>query len=265
MHFFNLEEIMKRVFKKDNRGRSGAVMALILGVAMLSSGCSVVGLGVGAAIDDARSKEEFSNSELSKVKAGSNAIVILNDGTMVAGKFGGVEDKPEEEYLGEYDKFREENGPQVYLPGIGDTLRIISVDGYQGPHRFEGFDYARKNILAEELGSLEKREYPLRYLSEINNRYGESATGEELRFLLSHAEFPLKNRIRILGDAETRYIDAGDINSIEQHMSGKRHAKWIGLGIGLAIDITAIIVALTWDLDLDPRPAFGEAFSEWEP
>jgi len=231
--------------------------AVLIVCTMLSSGCSVVGLGVGMAIDNSHTK--LSECGCGYIKAETKATVCLHDGSTVDGEFRGLEYKPEREYIDVYNDFREKNRSRTYLPAIGDTLIIAMVDGNRGLHRFEGFDYIRGLtsieqmehgrisscvcISARELRSREKREFALSNLFSVSGPDGQSVTGEVFRSLCSSTVFPLQSELSLISDGQPRHIDLDKIESIKVYE--KRYAKWIGLGIGLVIDAAIIAIGVS--------------------
>lgn len=243
--------------KAIQKNKKQTVLFTIIAMAILSSGCSVVGLGVGAVIDNSPGK--LSKCECGIIKAGTKATINLRDGSAVDGEYTGLENKPDEEYLDEYDDFREKNRSRIYLPEIGDTLIIATVDGNRGRHRFEGFDYIRDisteqleqgpilsclSISARELRSLKKREYTLNNLYSISCQNERYVTGKDLRSLCSSAALPLKSELSLISDGRPRHINLDEIESIEAHE--KRYAKWICLGIGAVIDACIIAIGISF-------------------
>ncbi len=244
-----IEDGKVTVIKSSTKNKSVA-MAVLVALANCISGCSVVGLGVGLAIDGATKDEKaIDKYQCGEIKCNTKTVFHLNNGSTISGLFDGLENKREEEYNSEYIEFTENHKSDIFLPAIGDTLRIVYIDGYRGWHEFLGFDcspglsgklmkeskrFSCACISTNELGSNVKKEYLLEYLQEIKDNNGHSATGEELGHLILHTSVPLRSRMAIIGDSGFEYVTIEEVASIDIPRS--KNAKWIGLGIGLFID-----------------------------
>jgi hypothetical protein len=240
------------------------ILAVLIGLANYMGGCSVVGLGVGAAIDNSiDDKKSLTNWECGKIKEGTETTVHLSDGSAISGKFGGLEKKKTEEYIKEYAEFRKTYENEVYLPGIGDTIRINYRYDEKGIHEFLGFDlpakrsgrYAKRrsyapyiNVTANKLNENVEKNYSLKYLEEIEDSKGNRVTDQDLEGFTAKSKFPTRSCIILSTDSTHHQVNVEKINFIEARRI--KYAKWIGLGLGVAIDaaiITVIVILSTME------------------
>jgi hypothetical protein len=241
--------------------RFGCLVALVLS-AIITSGCSMVGLGTGMVIDDSRSDEKtIEGWKCGSIKKGTRATVHLKDGEHIEGVFEGLSELPLDEYKTRYSRFRVAYARDLSLPEIGDTLRITDWKGDQGMHEFGGFGYRYKSLprrskeersaVCQYLSAMaidhnEQREFRLKYLDEIVIRDGNVIGAEKMEDLASQGKIPLKNVMAINNAYGNRHlVNIENIKSIE--VPRKKNAKWIGLGLGLLVDgaIVAIAIAIS--------------------
>jgi len=241
-----------------------AILTVLVAATNCLCGCSIIGYGAGLAIDNSiDDKKRFTNWECGKISRGTETTVYLSDGDTLWGEFASMEKKPSEEYNDEYAEFHRANKKEIYLPEIGDTLRIRNRDGDQGMHEFLGFDYIYigsgrsykkqtralyTDVSAFTLDRKKEKNYPIKYLDKLTTKDGNAVTGEELEGLFSEATVPIRSRMVLQTNAGIEQLNFEDIRSVD--VPRKKYAKWVGLSLGLIADglIVAVIIAFqSWN------------------
>ena len=256
---------MKRM--KEIRGMSlqSVTLPAVLALSVLLSGCSAVGLGVGAAIDKAQSDRKVVEGwKVGTIKPGRWATVCLSDGSQVAGIFENLADLPEAEYADTYSRMRAEQADAVALPAIGDTLVIAYRKGRAAKYEFRGFGY--RYTRSAGIVSLKKKKFPAaryQYLSahsiaeskleefylddlqQTTARNGNVVEGFQIRKLANEGKIPLKSAIALRTPGGKNFISIERIRTLQ--VSRKKNAKWIGLALGLAVDVVCVIHMASWE------------------
>lgn len=243
-------------------------LAVLIAITCYLCGCSMVGYGVGSAIDNSKDdRKSITNWECSKTKEGTEITVHLLADSTISGKFGGMEKKKAEEYIKEYAEFRNANENEVYLPEIGDTIRIKYRFDDQGIHEFLGFDFPGKrsgryskkrtyasyiNVTANNINENVEKNYSLKYLEEIEDTKGNLVTGQDIENFAAKSKIPIRSFIILSTDSSHDHVNIENVNFIE--VPRTKYAKWVGLGLGLAIDVTIITIAIILET----------AFGDWE-
>lgn len=219
---------------------------LFVGISFLFSGCSIIGLGIGTAVDASRSKmDSFGANEVSKINNKSKIVVHKKDSTLVSGKLVGTSQISQQNYDEAYKKFLKHDHVQIseLFPDIGDSLEII----YKDPHHFEsyglfvGFDH--NNILYSNYKG--DRIFQVSYDTLYTSiKYKEN----ELDFiyikgLINHGRIPTLLEINLLfEDIKTIQIPANEIDKILT--KNKRNGKIIGFSAGLVIDAIIVVIGI---------------------
>jgi hypothetical protein len=239
----------------------------IVVIAFVVNGCgSLIGLGVGAIIDSNKPDSLYiSGWKAEKVKIGKNVGITLNDGKQLIGKYKGLELIPSEEYAQRYNETREKSLPDVILPPLGDTIGITQKSGMFIEREFLGFDYryqptetkgekesspftpvlvtvkVKESTVAQNLSSTK--------LIKFSDSRGNVLVGEVLERLSSKGQIPFLSAISLENSEVQMLIPREKVLKIERE-NGK-YAKWIGLGIGAAMDITFIVLMASSDMSIN--------------
>jgi hypothetical protein len=232
------------------------ILYLALVVALVSStlSCSVVGLGVGAIIDAKTShQKQIGAWEMGKVKKGAEVTVFRNDSTSSSGKFDGLLPVPDSEYQEAYSRLLQGMPDSMNLPRLGENIEILHKDKKRNQSVFRGFDYQFRNFKAEQqynygfnfqyLFDDKSISKPMKriFLCDINSVVRSDQmklTGENLIVLSSNGQLPLRSQVVILTGSGLEKFPLTSIESATVPRS--RNAKWIGLGMGLGLDILSI-------------------------
>lgn len=219
---------------------------LIAAATILLNGCSIIGLGIGAAIDASNPDQvNMPVGNVKTVKPGTKIIIVLKDSTQISGKYIGIEHVTEEVYAERYSKSRYQLLEKVTLPALGDSLKITfvtSVNPFEC--EFLGFDYdviwlrfaAATNPNAMHISKL------ISVTDSRGNALDLEATGE----LISESKIPLLSSIGVQGEAGRKNIAMENVHQIQAQVGGKNGALICCL-IGIAIDAYVLYKASSPD------------------
>ena len=119
------------------------IIAILVG-SMLISGCSVIGLTVGA---NKHKKERFHSEEgFLSLQRGAKVVAYLENGTSVKGRYSGVKLEPVESYKKRYTDWHNLMLAPA-LPAFGDTFGVSLRYGDPFMVTFTGFDQREGNVL----------------------------------------------------------------------------------------------------------------------
>ena len=234
--------------------------AIILFLILIIDGCSIVGFGIGTAVDRSRSDEKRIDVwEIGKVDEGTRMTIFLNDGSAIEGEYGGLAALPDSDYLADYRRIQnEETGPLI-LPQIGDTIRISTVHKSENEYRFRCFIYkyikkasefnnhpvaGNQFILAIPLnGDGYIEEIALSDIQRVETMTGIVIEGDNLREYSRQGRLPLKTAAVLKPDSgASLYMPVNQISSISIPRI-KKTGKTLFI-VGLVIDIVAALVIL---------------------
>ena len=229
---------------------SFAALFLLL---LSTQGCSLVGLGIGAAIDSGNPDYVFVTSwGIDTLKVGEEVTFSLKDGSRLAGEFGGVEPGALDPYRARYAEYLAAEGALSPLPRVGDSVLAAFFGGEPIRPQVVAYGY---NTMYFVLPS-KSRPSPVRY-SHIDTLFynGKAWSGYSLRNEVHGGRVPLLDVATLLGDhpdSARRFVPLSDISliSVEKSKSG----ALTGLLIGLAVDVTIIVVAAVNAADKESTP-----------
>ena len=111
----------------------GKVVRLALGLLLLpvllmgSAGCSLVGFGIGAAIDASHPDEYFMGPRApDSISPGTTVDIVQLDSSVVSGEYLGVDPLPEQTYSVSYGHYRSTSPLRLALPALGDSLCVVT-------------------------------------------------------------------------------------------------------------------------------------------
>jgi|GEM_PF-1309126 len=239
------------------------ILAALAGASLtILSGCSVVGLGAGALIDkstpDTRSVSVWN---LANIDSDRRVGVILKDSTRCKCDVVALAEMPQDQYEEIYSKSVVRGGLPTGLPNMHDTIEVSSKKGKSGLYEFGGFGYGPRKmsrpmspgeklfpgsvyqfLTAKSLPDDKDRIFYLNDLSSISVDGGPAVVGTWIEKLLNNGALPLKSVVACRSYSDEKVYRMENIDSIE--VRNKKSAKWVGLALGLAIDI-AIVVSLS--------------------
>jgi len=256
-------------FDKSNTGQTdiqedhsdmmsvGYLIVLVLACIVLSligNGCSAIGYGVGSAIHKTEKHRFYEAAEL---RSGTEWVVILRDRTKLRGFYRGLDSISTQEYNDTYSQALDKNQPQAVLPYPGDRIEISDMAGSSEFCKFRYFDYSRfgsaiKNAKVETARNFVIRTdaipgtkplyFNLMDIKSVGWTNGARTKGDELATLATKGEIPLKTRFLYAIQDSVVAVPLQQISMIES--PNKKDARWTGFGIGLAMDITGVIVIM---------------------
>lgn len=218
-------------------------MALILAAAImllcLTSGCTVIGLAIGASTDQGKSdKKDYAISEIERIKPGKEVTVVLNTKAMIIGEYVRTTRITDQEYDSIFGEFREKSYNLSEIPAPGDTITIFDLTGGQWTFELIGYNYDYLSV--RRIGETEPIVFLIRNIAEITAGDETTISVEELKTMIAGPKIPVLQAmvLNIYGDTvviATSKVDR--VFSIE-----KKHGIWKGLAIGLAIDAGALVI-----------------------
>ncbi len=212
-----------------------SVLPAVLAMALVAAGCTAIGFGIGAAIDNShKSPDTVEGWQILRIEKGTRVTVFLRDGSEVQGTFSGVSFDAKE-YAQRYEEYqRQADG--VALPPLGDTIAVSNPKGKTKAGRFEGFEFASMSLRPE--GNASPVDVPFDKVSAVSFAGREPLTGGQLQALSGRGALPQRNRMAVGGDL----IPIELVNRVEVPHRG--HAKIIGALIGLAVDAVVIVATV---------------------
>jgi hypothetical protein len=215
-------------------------------------GCSLISFTFEAAMDVSRPDEYiFTASAVDSIKRGSSVDVVRLDGSIVPEDFEGRGFSASEEYAERYKQAIDSLPNGMTMPALGDSIVIVT-------HGTLGRNTLAATLLGLDTGIMRvdlpgwKQPAGVFVESVDTIRYGNShfVTGDALRQLMSNGQVPLNSAIFITNKQGTHAVQLSEILVVREPIG--HDEKWGGLGVGLAIDIVAILVIK----QLGPGPLF---------
>ena len=216
-----------------------ALVALLSGLDL--SGCSVIGLVVGAAIDNgARHYVSQEPRRAPAIPVGAQIILLLTDSTRVSGRLEGSRRMPDEAYAPRYSAWREALPESERLPAFGEQIRLDVMDELPKAGLFRGFTYGRLRFESRgksrevAIGRITRlrgagdRVYPL----EVMERYDRSE------------RLPIFWQLRVETKSGGDWVDCERIAQLEVAVV-PNNAKKYGFLIGALVDVAVIVAVLS--------------------
>jgi len=214
----------------------------VAAAALLSTGCSLVGLGVGAALDGKRNRAAktayLQGFEVSRIKPGARLTLVLTGGERIAGRYEGLDTAPvAAEYGPRYARARADVH-ELALPDLGERVILQTVSGSATTGAFAGFDLGQ--IVLQPDGEARTVRLTLQHLATLTLADGTALSGPRLEALAADRRLPLVSRI-VLGESRVPLEQVKSVEFRPQSHQGRA----TGLVVGAVID--AIVVASAMD------------------
>ena len=217
---------------------AGGVLA-IAAVTFLLNGCSLIGLGLGAAADAKKPDQmNIPGRSVETVKPGTQIEIVLKDGSQLSGKYLGLERYPEKEYVEKYQKSQENLRERIPLPAVGDSIAITTISRKPFKCAFLGFDF--RYLWMRMTNRNESDAVILRDLTSIEDNQGNILTGETVRDLINKGEIPLLSAIVIQNEAGKTLVAMDEVDQIQVPV--KKYGDLGGFLAGAGIDALIIVV-----------------------
>ncbi|MGB4837532.1 MAG: hypothetical protein WBP08_00935, partial [Saprospiraceae bacterium] len=236
---------ISRTMKNTRLILSGASFILIAIIALLFSGCSVIGWFYGKSTKRYKTDVQISGWEINKIDKIKELKLILRNSDTIVGKNLHNEFIPENEYAQLYNVAYERLFGEVKIPKIGDTIRISShtnnfnSDQYLENLTFAGFDY--NSIYLNENNQI--KPYSFISLKNPQIKSGSKLDFQHIQQLLQTGEIPLKILRVIETNSGLKRLNPNEIQYVSYTIPEKKYAKE-GFLIGLGADILVLSIAL---------------------
>jgi hypothetical protein len=125
------------------------------------------------------------------IKPGTPIVAILTSRARLKGKYSGLITVPAEEYAASYTECREQIKEQIVLPGLGETVTVITKTGKQHELEFLGFDYGTILIRIERMGKTLTVKENIMLIKNIVDSNGKVSEVEKINKLISEGKIPL--------------------------------------------------------------------------
>lgn len=242
--------------------RSAVTLSLVL-AGLSFSGCSVIGLGIGSAIDS--HSRHVSKENWRDPGEGKQIKVYCADGSIITGKFDSAGYQSTTEYNRRFELWRAGDSSRAALPSPGSQVTIDLVSGEQvtgevvGYHRpvnlysnqvqyergegSSGTNWkANALVVVKRSSNGATARFQVNLLKSVGSDSLPAVSSEQLRSLIVAKKAPELSSIAVSTETRRVIIPLDDIYRIDYGHSG--HAKWIGLGVGLAIDAGMVALAI---------------------
>ena len=218
------------------------IATVLLGLILPQSACSLIGYGIGAAIDAGGNRTLAPQDlEHETLEPGQEMELKLIGGRTVHGEYVGLEQLWPEEYSARYADTRELHRLVVPLPGLGDAVTLHMTHGAELDAVFLGFDLFGVSVRTP--GRWEPEHVRPQDIDELRVGGYATITGEELALLLSEGALPFRSAVVVQlpppfdGTAGQLLVPLHLINRIKLKSTSGRTT---GLAIGSAIDLAII-------------------------
>lgn len=211
--------------------------SLLLGTVTLftTPGCTLVGYGIGSAIDSGTGGwVSVETLDTNVVAPGKKVDVYLSDGSKLTGIFRGLEPTPAPEYAKSYLAARRSLRLGVSLPTPGDSITLYTTSSPPLRGVFLGYDPGAV-VLATAGGTVAVSVQDLQELDFARGR----ARSADVRSALDDSQIPFLSVLRIeRGQASTQSVQLRRISRVEWRPRTGRTVGWI---MGAAVDLYLII------------------------
>lgn len=235
----SLIDSKKEVVMKTTSVRQTLPALFLFILTLLSlTGCSILGFAVGSGIDS-------KGRNLKHLETGDQVKVTLKHGEVLEGTSSGVFRLGAHDYQDFINKARREVVDKSWIPNCGEEIVLdVSLSGQMKTQesRFIGFDRGKVWVIPTgtkpDTGFIE-----LMNLRSIKNASMPSVSllSEEIMRLESDGILPSLSAISVESKEGKQVIPLSWIVRVN---SASNSAKWWGLGIGLALDVFVLPMAL---------------------
>jgi hypothetical protein len=218
------------------------IYLFLLAIAAISyEGCTLIGYGIGSAIDALDGKDFiYSKPIFRDVRSDSGHIAQIqyNDSTLRLATFRGYTDESYSAYQMRMNSFVSSHSNATMLPfKIGDSIAFS--DGRHHKYVVQLLDFSADSIDTRFSTNIERG--PVDGWTYIGKPGGENSF-EALKLALDSNAVPVRAILHFSDSEKSFTLTNSDFYNVKFIDYG--NAKWIGLGIGAVIDIAEIILAI---------------------
>lgn len=212
---------------------------LSIGFSLAWTGCSVIGLGIGTAIDsNGEDERSVPGWEILTVDPGTIVTIFLRSGNVVRGSFRGIVQVPWSEYVIKYKNAQETQNKNGALPDLGTKISVTLRSGEKFMGKFTGFDFDQEPSIATE--GVWYGTNKVRFFETMLDSLENEIDVFFLRALLSDGKIPYRQAISIETGIKTR-VPFEDVSVV--HVPAKKNAALTGFLIGAALDVVVLAIA----------------------
>jgi hypothetical protein len=225
----------------------GLAVVAVVAVTVQLSGCSLIGLGIGA-ISDASKPDEVSipGWKLETVKPGSEVTLILRDGERISGMYVGTAAVPTADYAARYAECRSRLQKGDLLPALNDSITIFLTNGERLKRRFAGFD--AQHLLVTWQGRPEPARLALKAVRAIQDSQGHLLKAETVSELMASGQIPLTSQMVVQTSEGKTTLPLEQVQMVQ--VPAKKHGKLTGFLIGATVDAIVIAAAASSGPDI---------------
>lgn len=212
------------------------VVAVATGLA--ATGCSLIGLGIGAAIDSKKKPATIPGWKVESVEPGRKTTLALKDGRVLSGTYRGLEPAAAGDYASRWAASQRRAAPAVRLPDLGPGAVVTTRSGPRGDGEFVGLDHGALWMRVPG-GSIAR--FGLDDVASLADTRGNTLDGAALIRLSSAGEVPFRSEIVLENGPRRVRVPVEDVTQI-QVQGGK--GKLTGFLIGALVDAVIVIAAI---------------------
>ena len=225
--------------------RRNVAYALVLFLGLLYAfhitGCSLIGLGVGAIVDaNSKGSRVVPAHDYAVIERGKMIELHLRTGSAtMAGRFLGGAQRPYSEWLARYAAARETAVVSGPLPSPGDTIRLMQRSHRVSEGEFQGLWIDRVDVQHPVAGS--SPVVPHRSFDRIEWR-GDTLGVDRLVTLERLGVLPTLTALRVATASGEVLVPADEVAWI--NAPTERHAASIGFLVGLVADVILVVTTV---------------------
>jgi hypothetical protein len=226
------------------------VLAAVLLLASLTSvhltGCSLVGFGIGAVVDNARVTRLESDRphRVVRLTRGTPVTLVLTDSARVSGRLGSTRWVPDEESARRYADWHAALGDSEPMPAWNQEVTVDLGERWFEAGRFRGF--APGGIRLARAGKT--REIAFERVAGLSDGHGNEFPLAVLGRHLQAGSLPVYWQVEVVATDGTTWVDYERIAFVE--LAVPKHGKVTGVAVGAAMDIAFIAAYSSMDHDL---------------
>src|SRR5512143_2215457 len=186
----------------------GAAMRRVVvraGVGLVATGlcgCTLLGFGIGKAVDHGRAPKPLAQGDLLTLKLGEPLELQLWDGTKMSGRFRGLQWTPAGQYEPAYEAARTGSAPGLPRLGPGATLVKTNGQSVRGDYRGVGPGFV---AFGEAAGRLSTHGFDA--IMTLTDASGGSIGGGPLQTLVKERRVPLVTGVSLEQTDGNRLVD----------------------------------------------------------
>lgn len=230
------------------------IMTLVC-IGLCFNGCTFIGLAIGHSNDKAKpDKVQMAVWDTGKLTSGKKVTVHSKDGSVISGKYKGMETMCEDAYRAPYDSCRAVLEDRSWLPELGKQIKLkLSDIDFVFIRQFRGFDHFC--VLVEKSDTGERGLALVDRVEYIGNDEGNLLPGDTLKAMMTEGVISYSSQILLQTDITVVQIPVDEVDHIE--VKNKKYGT-ITLGLlGLLCDVVVIALYKSmFPFEIELRPDF---------